>query len=539
MVRYRIYFREDIMKTTQGQLKEVIKTEYSKCAKDPTYFMKKYCVVQHPIKGKVPFHLYDYQEKSLQTFEDHRFNIVLKARQLGLSTLTAGYSLWMMTFQSDKNILVIATKQDTAKNLVTKVRVMHANLPSWLKQKCVEDNKLSLRYGNGSQVKAVASGYEAGRSEALSLLILDEAAFIDKIETIWAAASQTLSTGGKCIALSTPNGVGNWFHKIWMGAEEGTNDWNFIRLHWNLHPERDEKWRTEQDGLLGPSLAAQECDCDFITSGQSVIDGKILEEYQQTQVRDPLEKRGIDSNLWIWEPANYTKDYVLSADVSRGDSTDYSAFHVMEVESMEQVAEYKGRMSTKDFGNLCVNTATEYNNALLVVENNNIGWAALQQCIDRGYENLFYMSKDLKYVDTEHQMSNKYRIADRNMVAGFSMTMKTRPLVVSKLEEYFREKSVIVRSNRLIDELFVFIYNNNKAEAMQGYNDDLVISFALTLWVRDTALRLRNEGIELTKKTLSGASSQMLPVKPSYENDSWDWEAGPNGEKESLEWLIK
>ena len=168
----------------KGQLKSVIKSEYTKCAKDPIYFMKKYCVVQHPIKGKVPFHLYDYQEKSLQTFEDFRFNIVLKARQLGLSTLTAGYSLWMMTFHNDKNILVIATKQDTAKNLVTKVRVMHANLPSWLKQKCVEDNKLSLRYNNGSQIKAVASGDEAGRSEALSLLILDEAAFIDKSSLI-------------------------------------------------------------------------------------------------------------------------------------------------------------------------------------------------------------------------------------------------------------------------------------------------------------------------------------------------------------------
>jgi hypothetical protein len=148
------------------------------------------------------------------------------------------------------------------------------------------------------------------------------------------------------------------------------------------------------------------------------------------------------------------------------------------------------------------------------------------------------MSKDLKYVDTEHQMSNKYRVSDRNMVAGFSMTMKTRPLVVSKLEEYFREKSVIVRSNRLIDELFVFIYNNNKAEAMQGYNDDLVMSFALTLWVRDTALRLRNEGIELTKRTLSGVASQMIPQKPTNKTNSWEMEIGPNGEKESLDWLI-
>ena len=520
------------------QLKEAIKREYAKCATDPVYFLGKYGIIQHPVRGKVNFNLYDFQEKSLESFMKHDYNIVLKARQLGLSTLTAGYALWMMTFQQDKNILVIATKQETAKNLVTKVRVMHANLPGWLKQPCVEDNKLSLRYKNGSQIKAVASSEESGRSEALSLLIIDEAAFIDKIDTIWGAAQQTLATGGRALVISTPNGVGNFFHKTWIGAEDGTNDFNFIKLHWSVHPERGQEWRDEQDKLLGPSLAAQECDCDFITSGRGVIDGLLLENLKETSVREPMEKRGIDSNYWIWQPPNYTKDYVLSADVSRGDGSDYSAFHVMDIETMEQVAEYKGRMSTKDFGNLCVNVATEYNNALLVVENNNIGWAALQQCIDRGYENLFYTSKDLKYVDTEHQINNRYRTQDRNMVAGFSMTMKTRPLVIAKLEEYFREKSVIVRSNRLIDELFVFIYNNNKAEAMQGYNDDLVMSFALTLWVRDTALRLRNEGIELTKKTLSGVASQMIPQKPTNKTNSWEIEVGPNGEKESLDWLI-
>ena len=169
------------------QIKEVIKQEYIKCAQDPVYFLKKYCMIQHPIKGKVPFSLYPFQETTVREFQKERFNIILKARQLGISTLTAGYSLWQMTFFQDKNILVIATKQDTAKNLVTKVRVMHANLPSWLKQKCVEDNKLSLRYVNGSQIKAVASSAEAARSEALSLLILDEAAFIDKIDEIWTA----------------------------------------------------------------------------------------------------------------------------------------------------------------------------------------------------------------------------------------------------------------------------------------------------------------------------------------------------------------
>ena len=520
------------------QLKEAIKREYAKCATDPVYFLGKYGIIQHPVRGKVNFNLYDFQEKSLESFMKHDYNIVLKARQLGLSTLTAGYALWMMTFQQDKNILVIATKQETAKNLVTKVRVMHANLPGWLKQPCVEDNKLSLRYKNGSQIKAVASSEESGRSEALSLLIIDEAAFIDKIDTIWGAAQQTLATGGRALVISTPNGVGNFFHKTWIGAEDGTNDFNFIKLHWSVHPERGQEWRDEQDKLLGPSLAAQECDCDFITSGRGVIDGLLLENLKETSVREPMEKRGIDSNYWIWQPPNYTKNYVVSADVSRGDGTDYSAFHIIDVETLEQVAEYKGKISTQDFGNMLVNVASEYNNALLVVENNNIGWAAIQQVIDREYPNLFYTSKDLQYVDVQHQITNKYRVQERNMVPGFSTTQKTRPLIVAKLEEMFREESVVVHSQRLIDELFVFIYNGNRAEAMTGYNDDLVMSFAIALWVRDTALRLRAEGIELSKRAIQGIGQNSgIYTSEVQKNDSWEMDV--KGEKEDLTWLIK
>ena len=526
------------MEDNKKQLKEAIKREYAKCAQDPTYFLGKYGIIQHPVRGKVNFNLYDFQEKSLKSFMEHDYNIVLKARQLGLSTLTAGYALWMMTFQQDKNILVIATKQETAKNLVTKVRVMHSNLPGWLKQACVEDNKLSLRYRNGSQIKAVASSEESGRSEALSLLIIDEAAFIDKIDTIWGAAQQTLATGGRALIISTPNGVGNFFHKTWVGAEDGTNDFNFINLHWSVHPERGQDWRDDQDKLLGPSLAAQECDCDFITSGRGVIDGILLEKMKESSIREPMEKRGIDSNYWIWEPPNYTKNYVVSADVSRGDGTDYSAFHIIDIESLEQVAEYKGKISTQDFGNMLVNVASEYNNALLVVENNNIGWAAIQQVIDREYPNLFYTSKDLQYVDVQHQMTNRYRAQERNMVPGFSTTSKTRPLIIAKLEEMFREESVVVHSNRLIDELFVFIYNGNRAEAMRGYNDDLVMSFAIALWVRDTALRLRTEGVELSKRAISGISQNPAVYKQNLDkNDSWGMDV--KGEKEDLTWFIK
>jgi len=489
--------------TQKKSLKEIIADEYKKCAVDPIHFMKKYCMIQHPVRGKIPFHLFPFQEQTLTQFKDNRFNIVLKSRQTGISTLSAGYALWKMIFNTDFNVLVIATKQDVAKNLVTKVRVMHELLPSWLKGGSLEDNKLSLRLNNGSQIKAIASSPDAGRSEALSLLIFDEAAFIDDIDEIWVAAQSTLSTGGSCIALSTPNGVGNWFHKTWLDAEEGTNPFNTIRLHWTVHPE-------------------------------------LLMFYKETYCQNPIEKTGFDGNLWRWEYPTVNGSYMVVADVARGDGADFSGCHVLDVQNATQVAEYKGKIDTKDFGNFLVNLSTEYNDALLVIENSNIGWACIQQCIDRDYKNLFYMSKDLKYVDVEQQMKNKYRADERQMVAGFSTTSKTRPLIISKLDEYFREKSVTIRSNRLIDELFTFIFINGRAEAMKGYNDDLTMALSIGLWVRDTALRLRQEGIDLTKRTLGGISSNMqhAGVYGPADRDDNPWKMKIGDDFEDLtQWL--
>ena len=526
--------------TQKKSLKEIIAEEYKKCAVDPIHFMKKYCMIQHPVRGKIPFQLYPFQEKTLTQFNGNRFNVVLKSRQTGISTLCAGFSLWKMIFNTDFNVLVIATKQEVAKNLVTKVRVMHELLPSWLKGGSMEDNKLSLRLQNGSQIKAIASSPDAGRSEALSLLIFDEAAFIDDIDEIWVSAQSTLSTGGACIALSTPNGVGNWFHQTWLGAEESTNPFNTIRLHWTVHPERDQKWRDEQEKLLGTKKAAQECDCDFISSGETVIEPELLMFYKETYVIPPIEKGGFDGNLWKWEHADYSKSYMVVADVARGDGADYSTCHVIDIVNSVQVAEYRGKVDTKDFGNFLVALSTEYNDALLVVENANIGWATIQQVIDRGYKNLFYMSKDLKYIDVENQITNKYRAEERGLVAGFSTTSKTRPLIISKLTDYFREKSIIIRSSRLIDELFTFIYMNGRAEAMKGYNDDLVMAISIGLWVRDTALRLRQEGIDLTKQAVSGITSNtsqgVYGGNDTMNDNPWKMRVGDDFEDLS-QWL--
>ena len=523
-----------------SNLKKVIRSEYLKCAKDPVHFMRKYCYIQHPQRGRIQFNLYPFQEKVLTLMRDNPYSIILKSRQLGISTLTAGYSLWLMLFQKDKNILCIATKQETAKNMVTKVKFMYENLPSWLKVDAAENNKLNLRLKNGSQIKATSASSDAGRSEAVSLLLIDEAAFIDNIGEIWASAQQTLATGGGCIALSTPYGTGNWFHQTWTRAEGGENEFLPIKLPWYVHPERDEAWRKKQDELLGdPRMAAQECDCDFSTSGDIVFYPEYIDYYEKTYVKDPMERRGADQNLWVWESADYSRNYMVVADVSRGDGKDYSACHVIDIETNTQVAEYKGQLGTKEYGHLLVGLATEYNEAMLVIENANIGWATIQVVIDRAYPNLYYSQKsDQANVNSYF---DKYQDHSK-MVAGFTMSSRTRPMTIGKFQEYISDKGVTIQSKRLIEEMKTFIWRNGRPEAQSGYNDDLVMAFSIAMYVRDTALKFRQRGIDLTKQSLNNMTVNRTPYQGSYgggygkRKNPYQIDT-PDG-KEDISWLL-
>lgn len=484
-------------------IKKIIAKEYIKCKKDPVYFMKKYCYIQHPQRGRILFNLYPFQEEVLHLFRDEQFLITLKSRQLGISTLSAGYSLWLMLFHKDRNVLALATTQLTARNLVSKTIFMYEQLPKWLRLPHEEKNKLSLRLKNGSKIQAKSSNTDSARSEAVSLLLIDEAAFIDNIEETFTAAQQTLATGGQCMALSTPNGIGNWFHKTWVKAETRENSFIPVRLPWTVHPERDQAWRDQQDRDLGPRMAGQECDCSFLASGDTVFEPDDLAFYEQTYQKDPLERRGVDSNLWIWEQPDYSKSYMVVADVARGDATDYSACHVIELESCTQVAEYKGKLSPKEYGNVLVGIASEYNDALLVVENANIGWSTIEQIQERQYKNLYHSAKS----NTETVESYMQKYERDKLTPGFSTNLRTRPLIVAKMMEYVRERSAVVQSKRLLQEMRVFIWKNGKAQAQIGYNDDLVMAFAIGLYVRDTALKLRNEGMDLTRAQLNTFSS--------------------------------
>jgi len=521
-----------------ADLKKIIRQEYIKCAKDPVHFMKKYCYIQHPQRGRIQFNLYPFQEKVLGLFKDNPYSIILKSRQLGISTLTAAFSLWMMLFHKDKNVLCIATKQETAKNMVTKVKFMYENLPSWLRIDYIENNKLTLRLTNGSQIKATSASSDAGRSEAVSLLLIDEAAFIENIGEIWASAQQTLATGGGCIALSTPYGTGGWFHQTWVKAEAKENEFLPIKLPWFVHPERDEEWRKRQDELLGdPRIAAQECDCDFSTSGDIVFYSEWLDFIKETTIKEPLERRGVDQNLWIWQPADYSRDYLITADVARGDSKDYSACHVIDIETNVQVAEYKGQMPPKEFGYFLTGLATEYNNAMLVVENANIGWATLDAIIERQYNNLYYSPKS-DTITAESYL----RVYEGNseMTPGFTMSMRTRPLVINKFREFVGDRSTTIQSKRLLEEMKVFIWKNGRPEAQTGYNDDLVMSFGIAMFLRDTSLKFQQQGLDNARAALKNLTKTTSTFNGVYNGNNVKnpYSMKVNGKDENLDWLI-
>ncbi len=473
--------------------------EIVKCGKTPDYFINTYAKITHPQKGLIPFHLYDFQKKLLEDFQDYRFNVILKARQLGISTISAAYVAWLMMFHREKNVLVIATKFNTAANLVKKVKSIIKNLPDWLRISNVDiDNRTSFVLSNGSQIKASSTSGDAGRSEALSLLVIDEAAHVEGLEELWMGLYPTLSTGGRCIALSTPNGVGNWFHKIYSESDTGENDFHPTVLPWDVHPDRDKAWFEKETRNMSRREIAQELECNFNMSGETVFSPEDLEKYGNLCI-DPEYRTGFDRNLWIWEKRKDEKSYFISADVARGDGKDYSTAIVFCTETMTAVAEYKGKCTPDIFSRVLYDLGIEYGNALLVVENNTVGFAVLEKLRESEYPNLYYSIKSTHEFVEEYQAENM-----NNAVAGFSMTSKTRPLIVAKMEEFIRNGLITLYSARMLSEMRTFIWNNGRPEAMRSYNDDLIMACAVGCWIRDTALATNKRQLEYNKAFIGG-----------------------------------
>ena len=487
--------------------KKQLEQEIIKCGRDPYYFIYNYVKISHPTKGTIPFKLFQFQKETLEKFDNYRLNIVLKARQLGITTLIAAYCVWMMLFYKDRNILVLSTKLNKAKVLVKKAKEIYKNLPKIIKFSSLNvDNRQSFELNNGSQIAASSTTTDAGRAESLSLLVIDEAAVIENMDEIWTAIYPTLSTGGKCIAASTPFGVGNWFHKTYIDAESKTNDFNFTRLMWDVHPERDYEWFEKETRNMDHRQIAQELLCDFLSSGETVFSSDNIKRIEEN-IKEPMYKTGFDRNFWIWEEYKPGNVYTLNADVSRGDGQDYSTFQLIKTNTMEVVGEYQGKITPDLFGTLLFNVGQQYGNCMIVVENNTIGFAVLEKLKNDNYPNIFYSAK------TTHEYIDPYEAEQMSSaVAGFTTSVKTRPLIIAKLEEYVRNNIIKIYSSRLLNEMTTFIWNNGKPECMKGYNDDLIMSLAIGIWVASTSLVIDKREVEYKKSFLNSMKRTSMTI---------------------------
>ena len=459
------------MKSRNGQINEIIK-----CGKDPIYFMNKYLKIQHPLRGLIPFKTFPFQDECVTDFNDHRFNIILKSRQLGLSTLVAAYAVWQAAFYKEKNILIIATKLAVAQNFIRKVKTYIKSMPKWLLvPEITANNKQQVEFSNGSQIKAVPTSEDAGRSEALSLLIVDEAAFVRNFDELWMGLYPTLSTGGRAILLSTPNGVGGQYHEIYTKADRKENEFNAIKLMWDVHPERDDAWFDKETKNMSQKQVAQELLCDFSSSGDTFLANDILEKIR-ILTKDPIEKSGPGYNVWYWEYPIAEINYVLSADIARGDSGDYSTFHVINTKDMSIASEFKGKIPPDQFASLVYDIARRFNNAMVCPENNAYGYTMLVKLHDLGYKNIYFSSEKEKYQYLYGEGSNIGK-------AGFTTSKESRDKILANLEEVLRNGKVKTFSHRLYSELKTFIWNGKKITAMKGYNDDLIMSLAIGCWL--------------------------------------------------------
>lgn len=464
------------MKNAFDRSRQLHINEIVKCGKDPIHFIENYCKVQHPTRGTVPFKLYDFQKDCIEQFIEHRFNIILKSRQLGISTISAAYAVWLALFYRDKNILVIATKLSTAVNFIKKVKKMMESLPPWLLISSFESNRQEVRFANGSIIQASTTSSNAGRSEAISLLIVDEAAFISNFEELWTSIYPTLSTGGNAIILSTPNGVGGLYYDLYTAAEAKKNDFNPIKLSWDLHPERDQAWFEEQSRQLGSrKRVLQELLCQFIGSGDTFFQNE--EMLWLTSLKTEPSKDPENKDLWVWKSPVSGHRYIISADVARGDAKDFSTFHIIDVDAAEVVVEYCGKRAPDKLADLIDEWGRRYYNALACPEQNTFGYQTCSQLKLKKYPKLFYMNAP------KGRLENYLPTAEE--IPGFKTDLNTRRIALSKLETIVRRRKLRTYSSRLMQELDTFIWEGEKARPMRGKHDDLIVSLAIGVYVMD------------------------------------------------------
>jgi hypothetical protein len=451
------------------------------------YFMEHFFYIQHPTRGKMLYQPFEYQKRLINNYHNNRFSISLMPRQTGKSTSAAGYLLWYAMFVPDATILVAAHKYLGAQEIMQRIRYAYELCPNHIRAGATSYNKGSLEFDNGSRIVSQTTTENTGRGMSITLLYLDEFAFVRPTiaKEFWTSITPTLSTGGKAIITSTPNSDEDQFALIWKGANKvedeygnprpnglGVNGFRAFRAFWREHPDRDTAWADEQRAQLGEERFRREMDCEFVINDETLISPIKLLDLEGIE---PIKKTG---QVRWYRNIDPSKMYIVALDPSLGTGGDPAAIQVFEADTTEQIAEWRHNRSDiptqikimtdiiKEINTLVRDSKRIYYS----VENNTLGEAALLSIAEYGEENIpgYFLSDNSVTAGT-----------NRRFRKGFNTNSKSKITACNKFKILVESGRMKVYSKPLISELKTFVAAGTSFAAKPGETDDLVMSSLL------------------------------------------------------------
>lgn len=437
--------------------------ELRKCVSDAVYFVENYVKIVHPKKGAVPFELYDYQKEMLRAYQNFKDIIVLSARQTGKSTVASAFLLWYAIFHFDKTVLIASNKNANAMEMVDRIKYAYENLPDWLRPGIQEDkwNKHELGFDNNSRIISTATSEDSGRGLSVALLYADELGFVANniAEEFWTSMTPTLSTGGRSIITSTPNGDSNLFARLWRGAEAGINGYHPIFVAWDRPPGRDEAFKKEFIAKIGELKWAQEFECEFLSSEALLVSPTFLSKMtvRQQHIKEKADIRGVK----FWEEIKSECTYLIGVDPATGNGLDFSVITVFSFPQLNQIAEYRSNTtSTNELYNVLKNIMLQFErkkcSLYFSIENNGVG---------EGLISLFEQD--------DNAPDNAEFISEGNK-RGMTTTSKTKMKACINFREMLERGQLTINSPTTLMELKSFVRRKGSYAAMSGSTDDCV-----------------------------------------------------------------
>ena len=484
--------------------------EYIKCAKDVEYFARTYVKIVNVDHGLMPFKMWDFQAKMLHTFADNRFSICKLPRQVGKSTTSIAYILWLVLFTDQQNVAILANKGSLARDLLAKLQLAYEYLPIWLQQGVVVWNKGNIELENGSKVLAAATSSSAVRGGSFNLIFLDEFAHVQRnlADAFFASTYPTISSGKttKIIIVSTPLGM-NHFYRMWTDAIEGNSEYAPVEINWSDVPGRDEEWKKQTIANTSEEQFRQEFECEFIGSSSTLINPMKLREL--THVRPQKDKFNLD----YYEAPDPKKSYIMVFDVSEGVGGDYSAISVFDVSQVpyRQVAKYRDKnVSPLLFPDVIYRFARWYNNAYVLGETNNIGQQVVNSLfMDLEYENVIATFSKNKAIKIGGGFASKSAF-------GVRTTKQVKKIGCSNLKTIIESDKLLITDFDTIEELTTFVEDKDTYKAEEGCHDDLAMTLVLFGWlITQTYFKdLMNSDIRqnLARETMKDVHDDLLPV---------------------------